>query len=439
MPVARRRTVATISTAILALTLAASASATARVEGLRETSSSTFRLLPDQGVVRAESVITIVNRKKPTKSRGPCKNKKRKTCRITTTYFVDSWSSIWVPPDAEDLAIIGKRVKPELLGTNDTGSAHDVTFPRLDFKEKQKLVVRYDLPAGQPGSPGPTRIADGYARFCWSGEFTDTGSVKAVLPPGWEAVTTMSATKSEVSTDGTTTLLAAGKKLPGAFYACTDAFQKSQQGRIYILGPSEQVVTLDHWPNDEAWREALLDTIGGDLRRLEATIGSPMPFAALTINEVARTDPFGSAADFLPDDARLFIDEGIGTPGVATVALARTWFNEKTVADPWLREGLARWAGRSAIDGTCPDAGDSPSDATQVHPEWIGREGKPFLWDHDRLAWQGAQACNLVADVAGSFGPAGMTRLITFILHGPRFPVTPTLATIHRALTTDAP
>ena len=307
MPADSRRLI--IPTIAIAVVLAIPALVAAQEDGLKESSTSTFTLLPDEGRVRADIVITLVNRRKAS---------------------IERWGPIWSPESARNVKFKGPGVTVETV-VNDTGSLDTAVFEPLRRKQKQKIRASYDLVDAEPGSADTTRIGETYAHFCWGGENTDSGTVVAVLPPRWSATTNM----ADVTRDGTA-LRAASSERPGTFYACTDAFTTNLGSRVYVLGPSEQVITLDSWPEDPAWEPAMLSVVGIALRDLEAVVGSPMSFDELTIQEVARTDPFGSTSDFHPAEALLLLDQNVGVPGVATVALARTWFNDDTVSDPWL-------------------------------------------------------------------------------------------------------
>lgn len=415
MPAIRRHAIPLI--VALALTLAIPATVLGAVEGLKETSRTTYTLVPDENRVHVESILTLVNQKKPTTGRGPCKNNPRRTCRIRTTYFVTGWNATWIPAEAENLRVTGKGVTSEELGGDDSGTFHSFAFPKLNHKKKQTIKVSYDLPAGEPGSARPTRVTDGYARFCWTGETTDSGTTRAVLPPGWEAVTSMAPTTTKSGSKGTI-IESRSRKSPFDFYACTDAFRTADQQRVYVLGPSEQVLTLDNWPGDPDWQEAMIDVIGVELEKIEELVGSPMPVPELTITQVARTNPYDQRADFRPAEARLFIDEDVLGLGVPNIALARTWFNSTTIAEPWLEQGLAMWAGLASDGSPCPDPGTFPGNGDPVLAEWAGRSGKPVTWDGDRLYYQTAAACIIVERLATAVGPELMATAVAATLAG---------------------
>jgi hypothetical protein len=89
-----------------------------------------------------------------------------------------------------------------------------------------------------------------------------------------------------------------------------------------------------------------------------------------------------------------------------------------SIAEPWLEQGLAMWAGLSADGSSCPDAGDFPGNGDPVLAEWAVRQGKPVTWDGDRLYYQTAAACSVIEQLAAVIGPELMASVISAILAG---------------------
>ena len=390
---ARPRYTAALAVALALFVLPLGAGA--QTDGVKETSNSTFELRPDEGRVHADIRITLVNQKKTP---------------------LRWWGPVWTPAAAENVVFGGKGVTTETV--SDGPSVTDtLNFPALKRKQKQQISVGYDLVHDEFGGPGRTVIADDYARFCWGGEQTDSGRVRAILPPGWQAVSDTSDTRVRMDRERTI-ITPVSDEPPGTFFACTDAFETSLGSRVYILGPSDQIITLDSWTDDPDWEPAMSQVIGRQLRVLERLIGSPMPVAELTIQEVSRSDPRGSAADFLPAADLLLGGQRVDVPGTATIALARTWFNEGTIADAWLAEGLASWSGLTAEGLTCPTF-DRPVDADSDAPGlglWRTRAGRPSEWDEARYAFQSASACTIVEAVATALGRRAMTDVTSSLL-----------------------
>jgi hypothetical protein len=121
-------------------------------------------------------------------------------------------------------------------------------------------------------------------------------------------------------------------------------------------------------------------------------------------------------SDIRPAEGRLFIDEDLDMIGVPTVALARTWFNASTLAEPWLEQGLSMWAGLTVADASCPDPGVAPESAAAGLSDWAEPAGKPPGWDGGRLYYQTAAACTAVERLAEAVGPAGMASALSAFL-----------------------
>ena len=101
------------------------------------------------------------------------------------------------------------------------------------------------------------------------------------------------------------------------------------------------------------------------------------------------------------------------------MALARTWFNSTTIAEPWLEQGLALWSGFAAVERTCPDAGDAPIEPPPDLANWQPVAPAQTLVDRLILAWQSAVACTIVEEVATALGPQAMTQITTTLLDRP--------------------
>lgn len=432
MPAAPRRFVVLI--AALALTASIPASASAEFHGVKETAKSTFTLLPDERVVRAETTITVVNQKKPTKSRGPCKNAPRRKCTTTTTYYIEGWAPLHIPPDAANLDIGGRGVESFYITGNAAGSTYAVHFPRLGYKKKQVIDVSYDLPDAGPDADGRTRITDAYAHFCWRGQEGDANTTKAVLPPGWQPTTT--GAKTTVSSGpAATTVTVPNKKLPAATTLCSDAYIPEAMERNYTVAPSGQLVSFDRWPDDPDWTSDLSTLIADELPALESTIGSPMPYPALLIREVARSNNFGRPADFSPTTGQLLLDEDIDFAAAPLATLARTWFDDGSIGDPWLAEGLVLWSGLAATDFACPE----PDEVLNAEPDQLLGAETPSLLDWrvndesegDAMlpVYQVSAACSIIEEIADLVGPERMADVITSVRTGtPRYGDAPRLA-----------
>jgi hypothetical protein len=363
---------------------------------VRENTRTTYTLLPEDGLVRVEHRVRLVNERDRGRVRG--------------------WGTLRIPSEAQDVQVgSGQEATLVELEGDAVAAIYALEFAPIRPRQRRTITVSYDLTSVPAGFPLTTRVQPDYARFCWAGAGEQQGRVETILPATWTTDTTLSPVKVTTFGDATT-LAKPNAAFPGEFYACTDAFASDMVDRIYVLGPSEQLVTVDGWLSDPGWKDAMTSAAATHLVELERILGVPMPSPELRIQEVARVMPLHARGDFRPDDALLYVDEDIDDPGVAAVALARTWFNDATIAEPWLEQGLALWAGLAAADLPCPIAGTAPIEPAPSLSEWFTQAPAPFELERTLLAWQGATACGLIEQVATAIGPEAMTQVTTQLL-----------------------
>lgn len=382
----------------VAMTLHAAAAAMAAPGDIREATRTVYTLDPDDGRVHVVHRIALTNERR----RGR----------------LGQWGTLRIPSEARAVRVRPGTTALREIDADPLGITYVLDLEPLAPRQKVALKVRYDLGSVPPGFPLSTRITPDYARFCWAGVGDEKGTVSARIPAGWTADTTLA--EVTVSTaDGDTTLRKPDSAFPGDFYACTDAFADGALDRVYVLGPSDQLITIDGRPSHLGWKDAMSRLIATDLPGLETTIGVPMPYPELRVREVARAMPLHTRADFRPEAALLSVDEDIDRPGVATVALARTWFNAGTIAEPWLEQGLALWSGLSAAGLPCPEAGAPPLEPPPRLADWHGPAPARHEIDRSTLAWQGRVACSIVEEAAAAIGAPAMTQVTRTLLGAP--------------------
>jgi hypothetical protein len=386
--------------ATLAVTVAvlAPTAAVAEPGNLRETTESTYTLRPDESDVGVVHRITLTNERRKGK--------------------IKAWGPIRIPAEAEQPQISSNASAIQAVDSDAIGTTNILEIVPIKPRQKRTVKVSYDVASVPPGLPLTTRITPDYARFCWWGVGAENGSVQARIPAGWTTDTTLAAVRV-TPVEGWTVLEKPRSVLPGDFYACTDAFRDGTEHRVYVLGPSEQLITIDAWLLDPEWREVMSRAVAIDLPALETLIGPPLPYPELRLQEVARSMPLHTRGDLRPESATLYIDEDLDDPAVATVALARTWFNPTTIAEPWLEQGLALWAGSAAVEQRCPEVGDAPIDPPPDLANWQSVTPAQTATDRLILAWQSAVACTIIEEAAVALGPLAMTQITTTLLGRP--------------------
>jgi hypothetical protein len=412
------RTLATGFALALAIGTLGAVPVAADGDDLVERVDTTYRLLPDAGVIRVDSALTLTNKSKPTTRREPCKNG-RATCTTKTRYYFNTWNAWWTPLNALDAKVSGAKVKAQPASEYGDGLAYGITYPRLWNKKgaKQKASFSFDIPAGAAGDEDdPTRIEDGYAYFCYWGMAGDTGTTRAVLPPGWEPVGRRDDVVVEHTADGVV-LRAKSKKDPFDFIHCVEAVDPVRLERTYVTGEAgRSLVAIESWPTDRAWAEGMRQVAAETLPNLEAMLGTTMPGGELRVREVATQSHRYTYGDDRPTDGVLGMDEDADARMLAS-RLARTWLDPSQFADPWLEEGLVSWLATQAADGiSCGDAGQHPGTDAPDLDSWVEVTSSELV---DLGNWQSRTACSLVDTAAEIIGPERMLELIVELIDAP--------------------
>lgn len=387
-------------------------------DNLFETVDTTYRLLPDEGVVRVDSSLVLTNKSKPTTRRGPCKNG-RGTCKIKTRYYFYSWNAWWTPANALNPTVSGNKVKAQPAMEVGDGLAYGISYPKLWNKKgaKQKASLSFDIPAGTAGDTDkPTRIEDGYAYFCYWGMAGDTGSTRAILPPGWEPVGRRDDVVVERTPEGVV-LRAKSKRDPYEFIHCVEAVDPDRLDRTFVSGEAgKSLVAIESWPTDPDWSQDMRQVAAEALPNLETMLGTTMPGGELRVREVATQTRRYTYGDDRPIDGILGMDED-ADPRMLASRLARRWVDSAQFLDRWLEEGVTHWlATQAAADIPCGDAGEHPGPDAPDLDAWVEVTSSELI---DLGNWQNDMACTLVETAAGIIGPERMIELIVELLEAP--------------------
>ena len=330
----------------LALVVALSAAAVAPAladdgDELVERADTTYRLLPAAGLVRVDSTVNLTNKRKSTTSRGRCKSG-RGTCTTTTRYYFTTWHSFWVPSTAEAVTVGGPKVKPLPVEAVGGGLSYAAKYPKLWNKKgaKQSVTIDFDIPAGTVETvDAPTRIEDGYAFFCWWGMSGDTGTTKAILPPGWEPMAVHDGVAVEPGTNGVV-LRAKSKQAPADFIDCLEAVDHERLDKTYISGQDgKSLVVVEAWPGHEAWAADMTGVVARALPNLEAMLGAPMPYGELRVREVATQSRRFLYGDLRPTDGVLGMGEDADASTHLPARLARAWIDPEQIDRPLAGRG----------------------------------------------------------------------------------------------------
>lgn len=407
----RRSRLVPWSVLVLAL-LVAAPPALADSDSLAERSDSRFELLPGQEIVRVKVELTLTSLQPDRVTIGPCPSNPGLRCRLTTRYYTNQWGYVWVPGTATDLAFRGTSATME----ENTGGWRNylLSFPPLYYRQTRRITVTYDLPNGKPRSANPVRVTDAYAHFCWHGQATDTGTVTALLPKGYEQASYGDKVKVKHTGSGLE-LRAASTRNPGEFFACTDAFDEQRLITTTTVSPSGRDIVVEAWPEDPDWSTAMTRAVARMVPELETHIGLPIPGdGEVVVREVARQALRGYAGEFISDTDLIRINERYDDQGLLAHELAHAWFNEDISRAEWITEGFVGYLEQAVQNGECLRT--SPTDGSKPLTAWTYLPLRPTDAQEARVDYQYDGACSIHQRIADVIGEDGMRDVMNVLL-----------------------
>ncbi len=334
-----RRTGAAVLAALVGVTVALPAIADDG-DKLKEQADTTWRILPAQRLAHVSTVATVQNMAKPSKK---------------MRWYYDDWNYFWLPSRATDVRFGGKGVKARRVKEKDEfWDQYAITFPKIWYKQKQKITSDFELTSAGTDTDASTRVEEAYVHVCWYGNGADTGSTKLILPAGFETWTYDGQPTIKRTADSVI-LQSPGQKDPGIYEVCTEAFALDKLENVYLAGEDGQgLITVSSWPGQTSWSDYVVGEVEAARPWLETHLGSDFPLSELTFREVGVQGRYSAQGDARPIGGVIGLLEEDFATGVVAERLARTWFGPERISEPWLAEGLAMWAGRSAVGERCP-------------------------------------------------------------------------------------
>jgi hypothetical protein len=344
--------------------------ALAAADDLLITTSTTYRIEPAKHVVGVVVDLTATNNKPNTRSGS-----------ILTRYFYQE-ARIAVQAEARNVrATAGGSPVTSTLAAADGYATLDVRFEKdLYYHQKATVRIAFDLPGAAPRSRSDVRVGSAFATFvAWA--FGDTGSVRIVVPAGFEAQTTGSALSRSTSA-GATIFSAAGIHDVTGWYAVVNADRKARltADRIDLTGGEHLVIHA--WPEDRTWRRQVRDLLTKGLPELVDQIGLEWPVDAdLQVFEVHTPLLEGYAGVFFENQDKIEISEDLDDLTIIHEA-SHAWFNGDLFDGRWLDEGFADTYAALTLEaigaGTWTPDAVAPGDSAAVplaewtHPGRIG-------------------------------------------------------------------
>lgn len=401
-----RRNVALVAAAWLiavAATLAPAAAPIARAasDGLELATAAIYTIMPARHAVAVAVDITARNDKPNVTSGG-----------VVTKYFYDS-GRIAIQAEATNVRATSGGVR--LTATTKPADGYrvlEVGFrASLFYHQTTTVHVTFDLPGGAPRSKSDIRVETAFATFvAWA--FGDRGSVRVVVPAGFEAEATGSdATKS--TSAGKTIFQATGiTDIPSWYLVVNADRQSALTSERLDLSDGEHIV-VRAWPEDSTWRTQVSDLLSRGLPTLVGDIGLAWPVAGdLSVFEVHTPLLEGYAGVFFQGQDKIEVSEDLDDLTIIHEA-SHAWFNSDLFDGRWINEGLAdtyaaRTLGRLG-DGTWQPEVVDPTDAAAVRlVDWV-HPGRITDRKTDAREQYGYNASwTVIRSLVMDVGPAGM-------------------------------
>lgn len=175
-----------------------------------------------------------------------------------------------------------------------------------------------------------------------------------------------------------------------------------------------QAFDLQPLAADTTWGKAVFGQLDGDISRLKALTGLPMPGGTIAIAEVPDGGLDDRGVGYDPATATLTVPQSVG-PSLLAHALSHVWFNSGLFADRWVSEGLAGYSEQAAGAGKytpCLEAGAYPGTGSANLVTWQALTYDSSIQDQNVLDWQYATSCAFFSTLAEAMGPANFKAVL---------------------------
>jgi hypothetical protein len=353
--------------AMLVAPVAASPVAAADDDGLSLSSSSTYTLVPDRGLVHVTVAMTAENTK-------PNLVRETPNGTITTRYFFENASLAIHAEAANVVAKAGDATLRTRTAPDEGFTVLRVDFPRdLYFEETQAFTVDFDLPGGAPRSESDIRVGSAFATFyAWA--FGDGGEVRIEIPGGYDVEASGSPTR-ETAEGGVTTIAATGIDDTAEWYTVVVADRHDALTEDRLDLPGGESLVIRAWPEDQEWRTRVRDLLDVGLPVLAAKVGLEWPVEGdMEVAEVHTPLLEGYAGLFYTEEERIEISEDLDELTIIHEA-SHAWFNERLFVGRWIGEGLAdEYASRVldevSVGGLAPEPVNRQSPGAVALNDW---------------------------------------------------------------------
>ncbi|HXG39767.1 MAG TPA: hypothetical protein VNJ28_02395, partial [Candidatus Limnocylindrales bacterium] len=390
-------------------------------EEIVQTASTTYEALPERNVLRVTIDLRVTNQVPNETTLVPCTRwyvdpwlglyPIVEQCPQTTRFYVTD-TQILVEATARNLRATADRgtVRIARTSTIESFATYRLTFARIFRGETRRIRVTYDVPGAAPRSGSSTRLGRAYVRFCAFGNGEDGGSLRVVIPRGYEIVVRPSPMAR--TTSGGRVVYSSGAIAAGETYArCFEGTNPAAYERIEIVaGYGTRLVALG-WPEDPGWGERVAGQARMLVDALVRLFGPPPGRPErIELREVAGFELGDYAGAFDPDEGVALISEAAAEGRVVAHELAHAWFNSERFAARWMSEGLAEWAARKALEEVACQAGPYPGPGSPDLDDWPILDADSTDAQRRLVAYLYDAACSIPFAIEERIGGSGRSR-----------------------------
>lgn len=324
-----------------------------------------------------------------------------------------------IPGVATNLVTSGPGVALDASRVEDGVGVQDALFAPPQAKARQRVKIDYSWPGGPEGD-GVTVpfMTEGYTYLCWPGQPARSGSPRrgstSLVIPGTHYLYHHGPDAGEVEHEilglEKTTASLRGKVAFARPGVCTEVID----GRTVVVGEAgteSSPLRTFGWTADAEWSAFIAEAATDALPALEAFFGSPQPIFALGFREAADVVYPYSVGDLEPQPRSFAVTASTREPAEVATRLARAWVAAESspIADTWLREGIARYAGHAAVGQGCPELVSWEVDLLGAMTDPTGSRD-PEAW----MAWDAASdaACSVVERAAQAIGHEALGAIV---------------------------
>jgi hypothetical protein len=371
--------------------------------GMTETGTTTYEVVPDKAQIRVTVQVSIYNGKPSQAEPGG----------VTSYYW--NFADIGVEKQAGAVAVSSNAgpVYQTEVSSDRYYRYLKLTYPNVYYGQTRVVTATYTIPAA-PHAAGGFRAGKAYASLCAMGNGLDVGTVSVVIPDGYAFYNDAGGEMSPSTTSaGKRTYTSGSLTTPYKFWTCIDAEQEASLMHTPVTAGS-QVFDIQAWPEDPAWSAGVGANITTDVPALETLTGLKMPGGTVAILEAGdqQLGEYGGMYNSATSTAQ--IPETVQKDTVAH-ELSHIWFNHNLFADKWMSEGLAGFSEQAAGAGNftpCAEPGTYPGTGSPNLKLWQLLNNNSTTQDDQVSTYQYGASCYIFTTLAADMGPANLKLVL---------------------------